>query len=730
MANSIYEIEVDGKVYEVEGPPGATEAQLRAAIGKPIPTVAEATGGLLQDQPMKPAAPSNSFANFGRAFARGVGDFALGAGQLAANLNPLTYAASAISGRDLKGEMAQTVADREAEYQRTVPGQQDSSGRIVGNLVAAAPLGIASVPARGAGLLRGVAQAAIGGGVANVASQPSANPNYFASQQGNFATGALLGGGTTLGGRAALRAGEELAGLPIRFTNAANRISMARNPGFANEGEALARRTGIDFTPGEISGSRVQVAAENLSRQSIFSADTAIEADLKRAGQARDFVTRVASGMGRESSPERVGLEVQGAVRGAVRNVVDKREEVAARQYGAINAALGGAPVVEYSNVRRVLEEIASGGNGTLSGDALKASRQAQALLRQIDQMPQKDIGRAIQDRSFWGKAAAGQSNIFTDVSPNANRQFAARLFGAIKSDIDDAATRLSGSQFPPTGVGAGGNALIPAGADVGAALRAADGNYRRFSQVIQQIEASPLGRVLGKDVDIDDFLTMNTVAPEKVLETFGRATPSEMRYVRDFMQANAPDTWASYKRVLVDDALDRSLVMSPVSSGSRVAFNASGFLRQIGGNDPRRVALMRQIFEPHEMRQLDDAFDAIRRMGDRFGYNFSGTASATEATQFYNGFFDRIKGLAGAGAANSLAGIGGTQAIARAMLNADGRRAMIQLSRLPPQSRQAPALAGFILSIASAQNMQQPMNGEGDQRGGNARPEPRPTTP
>ena len=96
MANSIYEIEVDGKVYEVEGPAGATEAQLRAAIGKPIPTVAEATGGLLQDRPMKPVAPSNSFANFGRAFARGAGDFALGVGQLATNLNPLTYAAGAI----------------------------------------------------------------------------------------------------------------------------------------------------------------------------------------------------------------------------------------------------------------------------------------------------------------------------------------------------------------------------------------------------------------------------------------------------------------------------------------------------------------------------------------------------------------------------------------------------------------------------------------------------------
>lgn len=730
MANFIYEIEVDGEVFEVEGPKGATEAQLRAAIGKPIPSVADATGGIVQDQPLTPAQPSNGFASFGRAFAKGVEDFALGASQLAVNLNPLTYAAEAVSGRNIRDEMAAIVAKREAAYGRTIPGQEGSTGRLIGGLVASAPAGIAALPARGAGFLRATAQAAAGGAALGAASQPTSSENYFAAQAKPAIAGAALGGGFTAGGRAGLRLAEEAAGLPIRMTNTANRLAMGRNPGFAAEGEELARRTGIDFTPGEISGSRVQTAAENLSRQSIFSADTALEADLKRAEQARNFVERFASRMGQPSSAERVGLEVQSAVKTAVKGVIDAREQVAKRQYGAINAALGGAPVVQYSNVRRVLEEIANGGGGTLSGDALRASRQARTLLDQVDKMPQKDIASAIQDRSFWGKSAAGQGNIFSDVSPQANRQFAARLFGAIKADLDEATTRLSGSQFPPAGVGAGGNQLVPAGADIGAALREADANYRRFSQTLTQLEASPLGRIIGKDVDIDDFLTMNTVPPEKVIETFGRITPSEMRYVRDFMESNAPDTWASYKRLLLDDAVENSLVMSPPSAGARVAFNASGFMRQIGGNDPKRIALLRETLSNREMQQLEDAFAAIRRMGDKFGYNFSGTASATEATQLYNGFFDRLKGLAGMGAANALAGVGGTQAVARAMLNADGRRAMIQLSRLPPGSRQAPALASYVLAVAAGQSAQNPVVSEGDQGASNASPNARPASP
>ena len=44
-----------------------------------------------------------------------------------------------------------------------------------------------------------------------------------------------------------------------------------------------------------------------------------------------------------------------------------------------------------------------------------------------------------------------------------------------------------------------------------------------------------------------------------------------------------------------------------------------------------------------------------------------------------------------------------GLRKMANVMLNADGRRAVVELSRLPPQSRQAASLAGYITALATS---------------------------
>ena len=109
-----------------------------------------------------------------------------------------------------------------------------------------------------------------------------------------------------------------------------------------------------------------------------------------------------------------------------------------------------------------------------------------------------------------------------------------------------------------------------------------------------------------------------------------------------------------------------------------------------------RSIAQLRALFTPKEYAQIDDAFNAMRRLGDKFGANYSGTAPATEMLNLLRGF--GVKTAASVGSQ-----VIGLRKMANVMLNADGRRALVELSRLPPQSRQAASLAGYITALATS---------------------------
>lgn len=82
--------------------------------------------------------------------------------------------------------------------------------------------------------------------------------------------------------------------------------------------------------------------------------------------------------------------------------------------------------------------------------------------------------------------------------------------------------------------------------------------------------------------------------------------------------------------------------------------------------------------------------------MGDSFGKNFSGTGPYNEVMQASNGFIDAFKNASIRAAAGTAAPIAGFNKVARMMVDSNGRKALIELSRLPPGSRRANDLAGL----------------------------------
>lgn len=599
---------------------------------------------------------------------------------------------------DLSRDLRQETNQERKDSQALTNSGGGIVGGLLGDIVNTAPLMPAGVAAKGATVGRAVSQAALGG-AAQGAIQPVAKEG---ERLENAALGGALGGGLAGAGRGAMTLGENLLpqNVTARTLNYFNDRANAKP--FAAEGEALAQRTGIDLTPAMVSGSKSQTAVENMARQSVFSADRAFEADERIANQAISNINRIMDQVSPAGvSAQGIGQRVQESVDKAVRSVVDRRDDVARQQFGAIRKMVGDAPVVDYGKTKQVLQDMIAENADVLGADPRRIRMQAQRMLDEISQKEGFTLESARKSRSSYGAAARGQSNLLSNVDRNVNRAFAKRMYGAISEDIEAAGQRLDEA------AGFGQNSAVPAGASVmkpSEMLKAANDEYRNHTDLLRKIEQSPLRRLLGDKIDVDGF-TSYSLPPETVVQRIDAMKPSELAQVRYFMEKNEPEVWGQYKRLIVEDALAAAQTAPASAGANHVPFNATGFVRAIGGDKPQKVERLQEVFAPGEMAEIRDAMEAARRMGDSFGRNFSGTGPYGEVVQASNGFVDAFKNASLRAAAGTAAPIAGFNNVARMMVDSKGRRALIELSRLPPGSKKANDLAAYLTATASVGN-------------------------
>ena len=724
------EIELpDGSIAEF--PDGMPDTEIEAAIQRQFPRQQPAQPA--QDKPVRATDTMGGLERFRAGIGKGLTDVADGIAQavvdqasrpipatadVLANINP----EAARQAEQILLRPQQALRERTAERRAIDADLMDTGAGLLGSLAGAfagtAPIGGVGVAARGASAAKAIGQNALAG-----AFQGSLMPVVNEDERlQNSALGGAFGGGLSAFGRGVMRTAEEvlpsntLARVMNHFGKKANQTP------YAAESEALAQRTGIDFTPGMVSGGRAQTALENMARQSVFSADTAFEADKRIAEQAIANVNRLMDRIAPDGvSGQAIGNRVQQTVDRAIESVVERRDQMAAQQFGAIRRMVGDAKVVDYAETRKVLQGMIDENADVLGADPRRIRMQAQRMLDELSGKDGFTLESARKSRSSYGKAARGQSNLLNNVDRNVNQTFAKRMYAAIANDIEAAGARLDQA------AGFGQNGVIPAGATAtrpSELLRQANEEYRNHSDLLRMIEQSPMRRLLGDKIDVDGFISYS-LPPETVISRMNAMKPSELAQVRHFMERQEPEVWQQYKRLLVDDAL-AAAESAPTSGGANhVPFNASGFMRALGGDKPGKVEQLRAIFNPSEMEEVMDAMQAARRLGDKFGTNFSGTGPYNEVMQATRGFVDSIKGASITGLAGAASPLIGLNGVARMMLNSDGRRALIELSKLPPGSKRANDLAAYLASVAAVRVGDDSEPLEVDVVGGQAGPAP-----
>lgn len=507
--------------------------------------------------------------------------------------------------------------------------------------------------------------------------------------------GSQLVAGLTAG-VAAPMAAQAVAQAPRNLLAASVRRSEARP--FAVEGNRLATETGIDLPLGARTGNKMVLGMENAARQYGPTADRVQDIDVKIANQAIGRVNALADRISKTSrGADELGTAIESTVKQAAVKLDTLRDAAASRDYGRVREIAGDQPVIKLDGFAGELRKIIDDFSNVAGADAQKVVAQARQALGRITgtleegtpartlETPtgrpiklsgtpsvkgtlENTISEAMRTRSFYGKAARGGANVFEDISPNLNRDLAARLFGAVNRDFDNAALNADGK--------------------LKQALDTANANYRKFSQSIEYLEKSTLGKLVGDDV-ADAALSgvkASTTAGETVIKKVMSAEPSSRKAAMEILTRWNPDLAKETRAFVLRDALEKAGSIPPSQKGaSEVPISFNRFISAIQGE---KSSFTRQLesygYTKQEISDIRDTVAAMMRAGDKTGFNFSNTNVQGEAMEIAgavgSGLMGNVKG-----AATKMISIGGKmfglRKIADAMSSAEGRQALRTLS-------------------------------------------------
>lgn len=596
------------------------------------------------------------------------------------------------------GELAPLIDEQAKDKAKIDAPLLKTGGGVVGNLAAqgllTAPIGgeagtLANIIKTGAkfggagALLTPVTDSGTGTpSLSDLITGNKAQPAYWEQKLKQVAEGTGIGAATAGGlGVAGKVATALLPGNLI--ASAANLMNRGANKSdFAKEGEALAARTGIDMTPGQISGGKAQTTLENVARQSIMSKSAAFEGDTKIGNQWVDYVNRTIDGITQGGgSPAEIGERVQGVVKNAVSDLTKARDTQAAADYGQVNNLLKGqkggiVPQNYMQTLQELSQEFAGGPEGS---DYAKLSKALNGL--QDTQLQNADLNTMLKTRRFLSQVSGGQVQLAGDTGRSMQKRIAAQLLGAIDGDLDAAGDKLGG--------------------DVGSLLKQANANYRDGSQRIEGLQNSALGKLVGQDfAEAIGSGSYNNIPGETVMARLRQLPPSQIAASKKLLQSSDPDAWQAVKGSLLQNALEQAQ-HAPASAGANaLPANTNVFVSALA-KTPQDQARLAHIFEPGELNQVQDALNAARRLGDRTGTNFSGTGPYSEINAMTSAATHALINPA-TGVPQLAAMLATPRAMARVIANSQGRAAIQQLSRLPLDSERARKLTAQISALAA----------------------------
>ena len=408
-----------------------------------------------------------------------------------------------------------------------------------------------------------------------------------------------------------------------------------------------------------------------------MTADKIHKHDIKVAGQAINEINKFTAKLGKKGVSEAaLGEQIRGSVKNAVTTVQKMRKNQATIDYDRVRKLSGKKPIMQLNSLKTEISKIVDDFD-VPGGQAIV--KQAKALLSQVKTTekitppskiidiagrpireaiteavePKISIDKAMKIRSVYSNAARGTGQLFKDIDNAQNRMLASRLINALEKDFAAAPTTMKGN--------------------IAEALNVANKNYKIFSQSIESVENSVLGKMLGREIH-DSLIsgqTINTIAPEKIVSRLLKMHPSELATSKAILQTKSPETWNNVRRFSVEKALNEAMDIPPTAGLNPIPLSSAKFIKALP-----KEAQARELFTPKELKELATINNALIRFGDRTGANFSNTAVMQE-------FLETITAVVSKTGLLRLTGrVIGLKTIANAMTTPEGRKAILTIAK------------------------------------------------
>lgn len=429
----------------------------------------------------------------------------------------------------------------------------------------------------------------------------------------------------------------------------------------------ITERTGIEFMPGQASGSRGALTLEGLARRHPASADRMQQFDESQVNQAYDYI----KGLQNRIDPTQSGADaVGGRVSETFRGVVEQAGKARSRQWDAdfsmIKARIGDQPAIETNNLKTAIEQIVEEMDTPLGFDAVSAmSNKLKGVLGDINYpLTPSQVQRTL---SVLSKARAGQAKLFSDLDDKGQtRYIAGKLAAALERDLDEFSNTNGLSQEAVT------------------ALRTARANWRKNSEAIEGLQETALGRLLGGKYE---------PAPEKIVDAFSRMRGSEIRRTAQILDGKDPEVMNQVRSAMLQKALTDS---APAASTGYELISPAKFNTYLRRHQEQFINAFVSSGKNKELGELKMAYEALGRMANRGGTDGSPTAPLMLA-------WDAVRGLMGVNPTQMAMGVVNVIAprkLANALTTSSGRRALIALKSAKPgtraHARAMGVLAGF----------------------------------
>lgn len=556
-----------------------------------------------------------------------------------------------------QAQIQQQLADSEAAYSKLRQNEPvwAAASEIMGNAAATAP---AMLIPGGQGAAANMASIGAQGALAGLA-QPVVGEDVAGGKAEAAALGGALGVGIAAAPNAALagyrgvrKALDPYQPTPTQYL--AEDMQVGRLAEQAMEGAP-------PLTPGQLTADPGMIAVENAARQAPHSRAMLQEFDQMQTEGARQGIDSFSRRIGGINLGKAgAGTAVRRATNEHVLKLQAARKAEAGPLYNELSKATGGKPVVTASNYRQTLDDIVAEYSGVDSPEAMRIVKQAQDKIARLDESGGAfTVADAINTRSFAGRASKGNASMFDEVERGTNRDIAGRLHRALTDDLE----------------AMGGDAAL------GDKFRQANQIYRDYSQSIEAVERSALGRLMGKEFEdalgVTGSDSVNTIAPERVYERLIKMPPSDIESAMTLIGRQSPQTAKDLRTTVIQSALDDAGVGSALTNQrGTVGWSGANYMRALPDADRLRAL----GFSKGELREMAGQLDYLRRIGDRTGTNFSNTNAQGVLGEAIEAFTSLKAWLSGK-VVDAAARKSYMQGVAQAMADPEGRRAIQALS-------------------------------------------------